>query len=71
MKRIIFRLFSVILLVTLSVSTSRSQVLYSFRGEDRTGIYKETGLLKEWPAGGPALVCGKGNWSIPGSSCNR
>ncbi len=30
-----------------------------WRGPDRTGISKETGLLKEWPAGGPAVF-----WSV-------
>ncbi len=28
----------------------------SFRGPDRTGVSKETGLLQEWPAGGPPLA---------------
>jgi len=27
-----------------------------WRGENRDGIYKETGLLKEWSAGGPQLL---------------
>lgn len=27
-----------------------------FRGADRTGVSKETGLLKSWPQGGPRLV---------------
>lgn len=27
-----------------------------WRGTDRSGIYKETGLLKSWPADGPALL---------------
>lgn len=27
-----------------------------WRGPDRTGISKETGLLKQWPAGGPARL---------------
>src|SRR4051794_39442520 len=26
-----------------------------WRGPDRTGVSKETGLLKEWPEGGPPL----------------
>lgn len=30
--------------------------LFEWRGPDRTGIYNETGLLKTWPAGGPALL---------------
>ena len=31
------------------------------RGPERTGISKETGLLKEWPAGGPKQL-----WKITG-----
>src|SRR5262245_18587787 len=27
-----------------------------WQGPDRTGLSKETGLLKEWPAGGPGIV---------------
>ena len=27
-----------------------------WRGENRNGVYNETGLLKEWPASGPQLV---------------
>ena len=30
--------------------------LYEWRGPGRSGIYNETGLLKKWPAGGPALL---------------
>jgi len=30
--------------------------LYEWRGPGRTGIYNETGLLRKWPAGGPALL---------------
>jgi outer membrane protein assembly factor BamB len=43
-------------LVLMSVSTSYSQTQYGWRGSDRSGIYKETGLLKTWPALGPALL---------------
>jgi len=32
-----------------------------WRGPDRTGVSKETGLLKEWPEGGPKLA-----WKIKG-----
>ena len=56
MKRIIFRLFPVILLVLFFSGTSSGQAQYGFRGDDRTGIYRETGLMKEWPADGPALI---------------
>ena len=30
-----------------------------WRGPDRTGLSKETGLLKQWPPAGPPLV-----WSV-------
>ena len=46
---------------TLVLSMAVSQCLYSgdwpqWRGPDRTGISQETGLLKEWPMGGPKLL---------------
>ena len=31
-----------------------------FRGPDRNGISKETGLMRKWPAGGPKAL-----WSVP------
>jgi outer membrane protein assembly factor BamB len=34
----------------------------SFRGPDRTAISPDTGLLKQWPAGGPKLL-----WEAPGA----
>ncbi len=39
-----------------AVSPSLSADWPGWRGPDRTGISKETGLLKEWPEGGPRLV---------------
>ncbi|MBN1108373.1 MAG: PQQ-binding-like beta-propeller repeat protein [Bacteroidales bacterium] len=33
-----------------------SQELSQWRGPDRTGIYRETGLMKQWPAAGPKLL---------------
>lgn len=33
-----------------------AQEVIQWRGTDRTGIYKETGLLNAWPEGGPALI---------------
>jgi outer membrane protein assembly factor BamB len=33
----------------------------SFRGPDRSGVSKETGLLQKWPDGGPTLV-----WEVKG-----
>jgi len=40
-----------------------------WRGPNRDGVSSETGLLKQWPAGGPALVwtaegCGRGYSSV-------
>ncbi len=40
------------LLAAFSLS---AQEVVQWRG-DRTGMYKETGLLKQWPAGGPELL---------------
>ncbi len=44
---------SLLLLCTLRVS---AQEMVQWRGENRDGIYREIGLLKEWPAGGPKLL---------------
>jgi len=42
---------------------------WQWRGENRDGIYNETGLLKEWPADGPELLwtfdrLGEGHTSV-------
>lgn len=42
-------------LVLYSLS-SLAQNAAQWRGENRDGIYNETGLLKEWPANGPKLL---------------
>jgi len=57
MKRIIIP----ILLVTLNACSSGGQSVYEWRGPDRSGIYDETGLLTEWPSGGPEEI-----WSVNG-----
>ena len=52
MKRInliVFFTFCAFLLVN-------SQVVSEFRNLGRTGVYNETGLLKQWPAEGPKLL---------------
>ncbi len=41
------------LLISLSAT---AQSPYGFRGPERDGHYKETGLLKSWPAEGPQLL---------------
>jgi outer membrane protein assembly factor BamB len=40
----------------LSVATARSDDWPQWRGPQRNGISKETGLLKEWPKDGPPLL---------------
>lgn len=45
--------------VSDKVSTSPQKShpkIYEWRGENRSGIYNETALLKEWPENGPKLV---------------
>jgi len=58
------------LLVLLSLSfvfflnhpfTGLCQTSSDWRGEGRTGVYNETGLLKKWPEGGPEML-----WSVTG-----
>ena len=52
MKRLI--VVKVILLTV--ITNSPSQIAENWRGPDRTGIYHESGLLQEWPAGGPRML---------------
>jgi len=44
--------FFPVLLLFLSCSTSQPEI-YEWRGTDRSGIYPDTNLLKEWPEEGP------------------
>ena len=44
------------LIATLFPMMLYAQKNSQWRGENRDGIYKETGLLKEWPADGPQLL---------------
>lgn len=55
MKSIYSKLFLTIVLSIISFSSGFCQ-LYEWRGPGRSGIYNETGLLKKWPANGPALL---------------
>jgi outer membrane protein assembly factor BamB len=50
-----------IIVLLITFSTGYSQDWPCFHGADRTNKSAETGLLKEWPAGGPALV-----WTVTG-----
>ena len=55
MKSIIMKFLVSVLLCLAIVNTVYSQ-LYEWRGPGRSGIYNESGLLKKWPDGGPALL---------------
>jgi outer membrane protein assembly factor BamB len=57
----IFRRSAPAILFVFFLTCSVSAQLYEWRGPGRTGVYAETGLLKTWPANGPALV-----WEVPG-----
>lgn len=48
--------YSFIILFALYSSYLAAQNTIQWRGVDRTGIYKETGLMKSWPANGPELL---------------
>ncbi len=52
LKRILF-LSAACLIVSASVT---AQEVLQFRGADRSGAYKESNLLKSWPAAGPNLL---------------
>jgi outer membrane protein assembly factor BamB len=47
--------------VAAVAQTPRAGDWPQWRGPDRTGVSRETGLLKSWPAGGPRLA-----WKAPG-----
>ena len=47
--------------ISLGFQSTMSQVISEWRGEGRTGIYMETGLLKEWADGGPEKLWSSSN----------
>jgi outer membrane protein assembly factor BamB len=51
---------SFLFFLSLSCTPSRQQV-YEWRGEHRSGVYPDTGLLKEWPPEGPEEL-----WTVEG-----
>lgn len=55
------RIISLLVLWLLCQSDLSAQVVSEWRGFGRSGVYNETGLLTEWPVGGPKLL-----WSIEG-----
>ena len=48
-------MITIIILVNLGL-TAYSQDVSQWRGPDRTGEYKESGLLKKWPEAGPRMI---------------
>jgi len=58
-KNLTISLF-ILFFYTTSLTNVNAQ-LYEWRGPGRTGIYNESGLLKTWPEGGPALLWEIGN----------
>jgi outer membrane protein assembly factor BamB len=51
------RLFVLSVVVCLTgIAGLNAQEVLQWRGDDRTGVYKESGLLKQWPETGPALL---------------
>ncbi|WP_320018749.1 PQQ-binding-like beta-propeller repeat protein [Labilibaculum manganireducens] len=48
-----------IIAVLLFACNAKQKKVSEWRGENRSGIYNETNLLKEWPADGPSLL-----WAI-------
>ena len=58
MKRVLLRLFPTTILIILIFNSACGPRgdLSDWRGPGRDGIFPETGLLKEWPGEGPALL---------------
>jgi len=48
-------LVSIVLVSSFTQCTTKTQKS-EWRGPNRTGVYKETGLLKKWPAEGPEIL---------------
>jgi outer membrane protein assembly factor BamB len=49
-------LFLIIIYSFSPIQTKKEPTVYEWRGENRSGIYQETGLLKAWPEAGPQVV---------------
>ena len=54
-------LASIVVLLSATGGYSQGNAWPQFLGPDRNGISTETGLLKQWPVGGPKEV-----WRVPG-----
>src|SRR5688572_12993425 len=51
-----YRLFFVVLPAVALSAAALADDWPQWRGPDRTGLSRETGLLKTWPAGGPPRI---------------
>lgn len=51
MKKVLY----LIAIVAILASCTRTKT-YNWRGNDRSGVFNETNLLKEWPEDGPELI---------------
>jgi len=56
MKTLIKQILMSAVVILLSGIQSFAQNVNGWRGNDQSGIYIESGLLKSWPASGPALL---------------
>ena len=56
MKTKDFRALIILAVIVFCFSEAAAQDWPQWRGPNRDGISKETGLLKQWPSSGPALV---------------
>lgn len=54
------RLIVAILVLLIILPDSSAQISQNWRGPERMGIYHETGLLQEWPDGGPEMIWASG-----------
>jgi outer membrane protein assembly factor BamB len=54
MKKCFIKITFAMVLITIAGNSYSQEI--GWRGPGRTGIYNETGLLKSWPAQGPALL---------------
>jgi outer membrane protein assembly factor BamB len=61
--------YALICFCLLTILSVRGQITSEWRGPGRTGVYEETGLLKQWPEKGPEMILSvsglpKGNSSV-------
>jgi len=56
MKTRNIRVLGILAAIVFCLSEARAQDWPQWRGPNRDGISKETGLLKQWPTEGPALI---------------